>query len=68
MIRDVLLARHMKLKDLAQATNLELNKELSGHSSVATTLQFYNQLDVMHRKQASDVIQQMLEKEKQMKL
>lgn len=58
----------MKLKYLAQATNLELNKELSGHSSVATTLQFYNQLDVMHRKQASDVIQQMLEKEKQMKL
>lgn len=42
-----------------------VTKELMGHSSVSTTLKFYNQVDQMHRQQAADSIQKMLEQAEQ---
>jgi integrase len=46
----------------ADVLQMNVVKELMGHSSIATTAEFYNQVDKQHRIQAANSIQNMLEK------
>ena len=40
---------------------MAVTKELMGHSSIGTTMKFYDQVDELHQAQACQVMQHLLE-------